>query len=215
MGSKTWILIGHNDNVADVLASKPPLDVARTRVHVESLFPEGVIKETGRGSLTFAAADGSRVLAATYGDVFLLSCEQIAIDYPSKLLREFRSEEFGSNHSLVCLYSVVDWFAMARWQGGQLLRALSLSPDQGVSEDIGERLPFEEPYWNGAHPALDPEEDDDEYPFPFHPLELGEDALLNFFGYQIEGYPEKWSFDPDEIELLEYSVARKPWWQFW
>jgi len=51
-----------------------------------------------------------------------------------------------------------------RWLG-VLQRALTLSPDSGVIEDIGFRLPFEEPSWAGEHPAADPEEDESVYPF--------------------------------------------------
>ena len=34
-----------------------------------------------------------------------------------------------------------------------------LSPDGGILEDIGERLPFEEPFWSGHHPATVEAED--------------------------------------------------------
>jgi hypothetical protein len=54
------------------------------------------------------------------------------------------------------MHSVVDWFAFAVWQDGRLKRSLSLSPDSGVLEDIGAKLPFEEPYWSGKHPAVNP-----------------------------------------------------------
>jgi len=87
------------------------------------------------------------------------------------------------------MHSAVDWFAMAKWSSGTLLRSLSLAPDNGIIEDLGTRLPFEAPYWAGRHPAVDPEDEDDgPCPFPFHPLELGEGALRSLFGYQLEGY---------------------------
>ena len=85
------------------------------------------------------------------------------------------------------MHSVVDWFAYAVWSKGALQRSLSLSPDSGILEDIGARFAFEAPFWSGRHPAHDPGEGDDEYPFPFHPLDLGEAALAELFGYQLEG----------------------------
>ena len=108
------------------------------------------------------------------------------------------------------MHSVVDWFAYAIWNEGKLRRSLSLSPDSGLLEDIGARLPFEEPYWAGAHPALDPDEDSD-YPFVFHPLDLGEAALLDLFGYQLEGLLDTSQIDPDEISLMRFKRSKPRW----
>lgn len=59
---------------------------------------------------------------------------------------------------------------------------------------------FELPYWAGEHPVEPwPDEDDEPYPLPFHPLELGEDALRALFGFVQEGMP-----GPDDID--EHSV---------
>jgi hypothetical protein len=94
------------------------------------------------------------------------------------------------------MHSVVDWLCFAVWEDGRLVRSLSLSPDSGIIEDIGERYPFELPYWAGEHPVEPwPDEDDEPYPLPFHPLELGEDALRALFGFVQEGMP-----DPDDID---------------
>ena len=49
------------------------------------------------------------------------------------------------------MHSVVDWLAFAKWKNGELVRSLSLSPDSGILEDIGLRLPFEEPFWSSKH----------------------------------------------------------------
>lgn len=110
------------------------------------------------------------------------------------------------------MYSVLDWFAVGIWKDGKLQRSLSLSSD-GVLEDIGSRLPFEEPYWAGEHPVVDPDVDGD-YPFAFHPLELGDAALLEFFGFQLEGPPDSSRVNPDDIPLLRLRRP-KPRWKFW
>ncbi len=112
------------------------------------------------------------------------------------------------------MHSVIDWLAFAKWEGGELRRSLSLSPDSGIIEDIGEKFDFEAPYWNGEHPAIDPEEEEDEYPFKFHPLELGEEALKQFFGYQLEGIVNDALIEPEKITLFGYKRA-KPWWKIW
>ena len=105
------------------------------------------------------------------------------------------------------MHSVVDWFGYARWHNGVLQRALSVSPDDGVLENIGTRADFEEPYWNGAPPAVDPEDEDDAmpYPLPFNPLELGEEALRAFFGYQLEGFVNPELLDTDRFKLLRFK----------
>lgn len=113
------------------------------------------------------------------------------------------------------MHSVVDWFAFARWSQGRLVRALSLSPDSGVLEDIGPRLEFEQPYWSGDRPAVDPGEDPDDYPLAFHPLELGEDALLAMFGYQWEGPIVERTFDPASVPLLRLKRSSRRGWKFW
>ncbi len=112
------------------------------------------------------------------------------------------------------MHSVVDWFAYAIWTNGKLVRSLSLSPDSGIIEDIGRRQPFEEPYWSGEHPAVDSDEEEP-YPFPFHPLELGEATLKDRFGYQLEGYIDASLLDPESIPLVRYKRCRSPWWKFW
>jgi hypothetical protein len=82
-------------------------------------------------------------------------------------------------------------------------------------ENIGQRFPFEEPYWSGEHPAVDPEEDEDGYPFPFHPLELGEAALAEFFGYQLEGVIDSSLLEPEQVSLLRFKRVKSPWWRRW
>lgn len=112
------------------------------------------------------------------------------------------------------LISVVDLLAFGVWTNGKLTRSLWMAPDSGMGE-FGPRLPFEEPYWAGERP-LDLDDEDSEYPFPFHPLELGESALLEFFGYQLEGDSWEQGFDPETIPLLRFKrVQEKPWWKFW
>jgi hypothetical protein len=116
--------------------------------------------------------------------------------------------------TLHAMHSVVDWFAYATWANGKLVRSLSLSPDSGIMEDFGQHLSFEEPYWAGAHPAVDDDEEN-AYPFPFHPLELGEAALKDQFGYQLEGYIDASLLEPESIPLVRYKRSRSSWWKFW
>jgi hypothetical protein len=121
------------------------------------------------------------------------------LDKPSQLPERFLEAAQGRTVYLHAMHSAVDWFAYAIWERGRLVRSLSLSPDSGVIEDLGERRAFEEPYWSGQHPL------DEDYPLPFHPLDLGEAALLDLFGYQIEGYVDAFQFQPEEIPLAAFQ----------
>ena len=134
---------------------------------------------------------------------------EVAVDRPSELASRFIAQR--GTTVLHAMHSVVDWFAFAKWNDGYLVRSLSLSPDSGILEDLGERLPFEEPFWAGQHPATDGE---DEYPFQFHPLELGEAALKEFFGYQLEGPIDRSLLEPESVSLIKYKRSRSPG-KFW
>ena len=95
------------------------------------------------------------------------------------------------------------------WENGKLVRSLSLSPGGGVVENIGEPLDFERPYWAGEH-SVEPMPgwpDQGPYPLPFHPLDLGEDALRALFGFIIEGMREPDDIDRGAVHLHEFRVA--------
>jgi hypothetical protein len=62
----------------------------------------------------------------------------------------------------------------------------SMAPGEGIVEDIGPALPFEEPFWAGQHTVI-PTPGRPAYPLPFHPLDLGEAALRDLLGFAIEG----------------------------
>ncbi|HEX7116214.1 MAG TPA: hypothetical protein VF193_13890 [Steroidobacter sp.] len=70
---------------------------------------------------------------------------------------------------------------------------------------LAARLPFEEPYWSGKHPAVHGK---GKYPFPFHPLELGEAALAELFGFQLEGMIDSNLLEPETIPLARYLRSR-------
>uniref|UniRef100_UPI003AF1B53D DUF6928 family protein n=1 Tax=Streptomyces TaxID=1883 RepID=UPI003AF1B53D len=98
---------------------------------------------------------------------------------------------------------------LSKVRGELHIRSLSLSPDGGIVENIGEPLPFEVPYWAGKRPAEVipwPGEDEEPYPLPFHPLDMGEDALRALCGFIVEGRPEPSDVDADDIELHGFLV---------
>jgi hypothetical protein len=206
MGAKTWMLVYADGNARDLLAAKPTLDRAATIRLATELFPKDGLKPLEDGTLSYACPPDDEINIGCFPGLCVVAAAEFGIDYPSKLPQRFLRSTAGRTVYLHAMHSVVDWLAFAVWQDGRLKRSLSLSPDSGVLEDIGAKFPFEEAYWSGKHPAIDPadeDEDDPPYPFPFHPLELGEAALGEFFGYHIEG--QMTALDPESIPLASYK----------
>lgn len=212
MGARTWMLVYASADIGEVLGSNPRLDREATQQLAQRLFPKDGLKPLGDGDLTGACPPDGEVHLGCFPGVSIVAAKEFGIDCPSRLPSRFVEGGRTGEVYLHAMHSVVDWFAFARWTNGELVRSLSLSPERGILEDIGPRLPFELPYWSGQHPAGDGEED--EYPFPFHPLELGEAALKAFFNYQLEGVNDPTLLDPESIPLVRYRRSGS-WWKFW
>ncbi|MFW2440139.1 MAG: DUF6928 family protein [Arenicellales bacterium] len=208
------MLVYSNGNAAALLKNNSELDPDKTAEFVHELFPQEKLTAIDDGNLSYTCPPDDIIYAGYFSGVYVISAKEFGIDYPSKLHERFQNKKYGNTIQLHAMHSVVDWFALAVWENGKLERSLSLSPDSGILEDIGEKLPFEASYWNGEHPAIDPEEEEDAYPFQFHPLELGEAALNEFFGYVLEGFVDSSHIEPENIPLLGFKRA-KCWWKFW
>ena len=215
MGAKTWMLVYADVNAREALSAQPRLNREATLKLAARLFPGENFEPLEDGDLSYTCPPDDELHMGCFDGVSVLAAGEFGIDYPSKLPQAFIKAGGAGKTYLHAMHSVVDWFAFALWSNGTLTRSLSLSPDSGVLEDIGERLPFEEPFWAGHHPAVDDEEAEGGYPFPFHPLELGEAALNNLFGYQLEGFIDPFQFEPESVPLVRYKRTRAPWWKFW
>lgn len=219
MGAKTWMIVCGDGNVTEILQAKPPLDRAATTALVARLFPSDKLTPIDDGDLSNTNPPNEEIVAGCLNGLYVVAAKEFGIDYPSKLDARFLAAAGGKPLYLHAMHSVVDWFAYAIWRDGKLVRSLSVSPDSGVMEDLGEKRPFEEPYWAGKHPAVDPEDEDPESPYPlkFHPLELGEAALKDLFGYQLEGYVDQCPVQAEEIPLMQFKRSKlsKPFWKFW
>ncbi|MEE1813740.1 hypothetical protein PUR59_01620 [Streptomyces sp. SP18ES09] len=53
---------------------------------------------------------------------------------------------------------------------------------------------------------FDPEWHEEPYALPFHPSELGNEALRAFFGFLPEGTPSPEDVDPDAVPLLGFRL---------
>ncbi len=47
------------------------------------------------------------------------------------------------------------------------------------------------------------------------PLDLGEEALKDRFGYQLEGVIDASLLEPESIPLVRYKRCGASWWKFW
>ncbi len=213
MGAKTWMLVCSDIPAKAALSIKPELDRAKAAAVANQMFRGETLEPIEDSSLEFTSPPDNEIYIGCYKDITIVAAKEFGIDYPSKLPTAFLKVCNGKYMYLHAMHSVVDWFAYAVWENSKLVRSLSLSPDSGILENIGGKLPFEEPYWAGEHPVFEPGEEE-EYPFVFHPLELGEAALSSLFGYVLEGVPESENINPAEIKLLGFKRI-KPWWKIW
>lgn len=205
MGAKTWMLVSSDGNAKDQLAGQPSLNRKASMELAKRLFPTADLEEGEEGSLSYTNPEDEEVLVGHFGNVAVVAAMEFGIDYPSKLPSHFLQNMPHPVIVLHAMHSAVDWFAFAVWENGKLRRALSLSPDSGILEDIGERFPFELPYWNGER-RLESEDREGGYPFVFHPLELAEEALSFFYGYTLEGGAiTEGVYDPEDVPLLSLS----------
>lgn len=213
MGAKTWMLVYTKDAPKQILNGYPQPDREATTALVRQLFSDEKTLPLADGNLSFTCPSSDEIVAGCFPDLVIIGAAEFGIDFPSQLSSKFISAFSDGTLYLHAMHSAVDWLAFAVWRNGILERSLSLSPDSGILEDIGARLPFELPYWEGCHPAFDPDDEDAAYPFVFHPLELGEAALQALFGYQLEGVVDPSLINPHRIPLMHFR-RKKPWWRF-
>ncbi|HWU21153.1 MAG TPA: hypothetical protein VN088_06495 [Nocardioides sp.] len=213
MGAKDCFILYADGDVPALLASRPALDRPATEELVRRLFPDRLVTAIDDGTIgDDANPEDGTVYAAVWPGATIVCTSAVALDRPSQVDPRFLAEGRGRTVYVHAMHSVVDWFALGVWTpDGRLRRALSVSGGDGeVLEDLGEPLPFEEPFWAGGYPAT--EDEDDDYPFPFHPLELAEAALDQLFGFVFEGYsgmgPE--TVDPLDLTLAGFGLAASP-----
>jgi hypothetical protein len=192
MGAKSAVLVSTDGVVAELLqAVIPPADRDRAAALLAHYQPGLHLMEDGEDPRELADAlypPKGTVCALSVPGLDIICDQEIMIDRPSQLPEHLVKASRGRRLYLHTMHSVVDWLAFAVWEDGRLIRSLSLSPDGGIAVDVGNRLPFELPYWQGRHPVEPgpPNKDEEPYALPFHPLDLGERAMLEFFGFYVE-----------------------------
>lgn len=212
MGAKDWF-VAYADDGTDpraVLVTRPTLDREATADLVRRLHPGRPVEALPDSTLGEGAdPDDGEVYAAVWPGLSIVCTSDAAGDRPSALDPKLLREGAGRRVYVHAMHSVVDWFAYGVWApDGTLRRALSASADHEVIEDVGERLPFEEPFWGGRFPATE----DGDHRLPFHPLELSEAALDTLFGFVFEGWSGMGEglVDPFDVPLAGYRLGAAP-----
>ena len=213
MGAKAWFIAYYDDDPKLVLANSPELDRGASRQLAGRLFPDVTLNDTGDGHLHFLNPPKNQMFVGCYGGLRIVAHYELAIDRPSKVDRRWFDPTLGRTAYVHATHSVVDWFAFGLWRDGRLIRSLSVSPDGGVQEQIGDPLTFETPYWDGQFP-VDDEDDREPYFLPFHPLDLSEASMLQHLGFQFEGYPKDWVCDPAKVLIAKFAIEKARW-KFW
>lgn len=211
MGAKTGLFACTSAaSVGDVLRGRP-VDAGgdAAAAFVGRLYPGWRVEPDGGGVLNASVYPPAGVVCAVSFPGLDMVCDgNVMLDRPSELPARYLEVAGGRTVLLHAMHSVVDWLAFAVWRDGVLVRSLSLSPGSGVMEDIGEPFPFEARFWAGECP-VEPDPgwaNPVPYPLLFHPLELGEEALRELFGFVMEGFPEPDDVDADEISVHRFRI---------
>ncbi|MFC1410839.1 hypothetical protein ACEZCY_16025 [Streptacidiphilus sp. N1-12] len=209
MGAKTALLAYMDAEGPSALRPTVAADRERTEALVRRLYPGWEIADAAACELGEATypPEGTAYVGSFPGMDIVCDRHWMG-DFPTRLAQYLIDASAGRRMVVHWMHSVVDFFAFAVWEDGRLVRSLSLSPDNGIVEDIGERFPFEAPYWAGEHPVkrIPGWPVQGPYPLPFHPLELGEEALRTFFGFVLEGRPVPADIDASAVELRGFRL---------
>jgi hypothetical protein len=210
MGAKTALLAFTNGDIRPALRGATRSDLAEAEAFVRQAHPGYAVEAIGEGTLDEGVYPPDDAAYATIlAGAELIGDQRFMLDRPSELPGHLVAMGGGRRIILHAMHSVVDWLAFAVWEDGTLIRSLSLSPDGGIEENIGDPYDFELPYWAGQHPVepMPGWPNQEPYPLPFHPLELGEDALRALFGFILEGYPSPDDIEPENVHMHQFRVA--------
>ncbi|WP_380568912.1 DUF6928 family protein [Streptacidiphilus jeojiensis] len=91
--------------------------------------------------------------AASFDGVEVVCDRRLMGHRPSLMPSHLLAAGRGDRVFFHAMHSVSDALTFAVWEGGVLVRSLSLSPDSGIVENIGAPYAFEAPFWAGERPV--------------------------------------------------------------
>nr|WP_237419533.1 hypothetical protein [Kitasatospora sp. SID7827] len=187
-----------------------PADLGRTTTMLRRLLPGCAIELMGPASL----AEGmwppfGRVCAGSFPGIDVICAQRLVGERPSALPVRLIAASAGRRLVAHSMHSVVDWSAFGVWEDRRLVRSLSLCPDEGIIEDIGEPLLFEVPYQEADRAVVGdswPDRAEDPNALPFHALALGADALRALCRINLTGPPGPTDIDTAAVGLHDFLM---------
>jgi hypothetical protein len=176
-------------------------DPAEVEAMVRAVHPGYDVIPVRDGFLADLVFPSATAVYATVLPGAALFCSRRLVSHlPFELPVHLLNVAAGRRILLHTMQSTVDALTFGVWADGRLLRSLAMSPHGGIVENIGEPLGFEAPFWAGERSA------GEGYPLPFHPLDLGEEALRALFGFVLEGRPRPDDVDAGEVHMQGFQV---------
>lgn len=213
MGAKTALLAFADGDLRPVLraaATSAAAESDRAEELVRAAHPGYAVRPVGGSTLLDGAYPDDDVTYATVLAGATILCDRrFMLRCPSQLPEHLIRAAAGRRIILHSMHSVSDWFGFAVWEGGALIRALSVSTNDGIAENIGVPFNFERPFWAGQRPIepIQGPPDPTSHAVPFHPVELGEAVLRAVFGFVAEGRREPDDVNADQVLLQGFRVT--------
>jgi len=204
MGMKALLVAVSDGLPRQDLASQPIGPVEASRQAAESVLPGLVGDQLPDGELAEYCYPYSGVYAGTFGRTWLVACQHDA-------LLSWVPADRSRNGFRVFMQSVVSAAGFNYWGADNTFREFGGSLEDGLYTSNGQPLRFEIPFWAGDfhYPGVD-DEHRGTAPMPFHPMDLGEEALREFFGFVGEGMPRADDLDAFEIPLHGFELLSTP-----
>ncbi|MFD5654011.1 DUF6928 family protein [Streptomyces sp. NPDC127039] len=202
MGSKAAILVLTHERPERLFQDISGLDQSRSISLAERFFG-GVPRQSGVAPLDLAVwPEEGAACVASFPRFDVVCSRKISHDLPSEIASDVARLAGLRSAYAVCMESSRDWASIFAWSPKGVTRSLSLSPEGGVVEDVGQRFPFEVPFWSGRRSVRV-----SDYQLPFHPIDLGNEALRIFFNFILEGTEDDLCVDPEEIEMPVFHYS--------
>src|SRR5918993_152749 len=138
MGAKTALLAFADGDIRDALRGAARSDRAAAEEHVRRIHPGYAVEPAADSTLLDCSYPPDDITYATALPGADLCCDnRLVLDRPSELSDHLRQAGAGRRIIMHGMHSVVDWLCFAVWEDGVLVRSLSLSPNDGLAENIG------------------------------------------------------------------------------
>jgi hypothetical protein len=197
MATDSAIVVFADGKPTDVLRAYPVLDKPATRALAERLFPGAELEEVGDQLLADVLSPPEHVAyVGCFPGLDLVCSWTIMPDRPSLLDPALLTATERPNAYLHAVHGDAGWCAFGVWQNGVLVRACSAGPDDGLLEDLGERLGFERDFWDDGR-------------LTEAPYALGQAALHGLFGIGLPADGHLDDVDPELIPVVGYRVTTR------